>query len=80
MRRYNAVSGRLGQEFKTELRRIIAGAAANPGRFHVTKLGFHRANLNRFPYHLIYREIADGIRVTLVRHHKRHPESGMERR
>jgi plasmid stabilization system protein ParE len=79
IRRYNAVSSRLGQEFKTELRRIIAVAAARPSRFHRTKPGFHRANLNRFPYHLIYRELADGIRVTLVRHHRRHPEFGMKR-
>jgi len=79
MRRYNAVSRRLGLEFKTELRRLIAVAAANPRRYHLTKPGFHRANLNRFPYHFIYRELADGIRVTLVRHHRRHPEFGMKR-
>ena len=79
MRRYNAVSERLGEEFKAELRRIIAMAAANPHRFHAIKPGFHRANLGRFPYHLIYREIVEGIRVTLVRHHRRHPGFGMGR-
>ena len=79
MQRYKAVSVRLSREFETELRRVIAMAVANPSRFHFIESGFHRANLNRFPYHVIYREIPDGIRVTLIRHHRRHPEFGMER-
>jgi plasmid stabilization system protein ParE len=79
LRRYDSVSERLGDEFKAELRRVVAAAARNPNRFHPIKPGFHRANLKRFPYHFIYRELADGIRVTLVRHHGREPAFGMER-
>jgi len=79
LRRYDTVSQRLGEQFKGELRRVIAKAAAKPGRFHPIKPGFHRANLKRFPYHFVYRELADGIRVTLVRHHRRDPSFGMER-
>ena len=77
--RYDAVSQRLGDEFKTELRRMVRLAASKPGRFHLIKPGFHRANLKRFPYHFIYRVLPEGIRVTLVRHHRRHPSLGMER-
>ena len=79
LRRYDPVSQRLGEEFKAELRGAIAVAAAKPGRFHLIKPGLHRANLKRFPYHFVYRELPDGIRVTLVRHHRRHPRFGMER-
>src|SRR6266404_4396068 len=79
MRRYRPVSDRLGEEFKQELRRVIAMVASNPNRFHPVKPGYHRANLKRFPYHVIYREVSGGIRVTLVRHHPRHPDVGMER-
>jgi hypothetical protein len=78
--RFDAVSQRLGNDFKAELRRVTAIAAAKPGRFHLIKPGFHRANLKRFPYHFIYRELPDGIRVTLLRHHRRHPGFGMERK
>jgi hypothetical protein len=46
---------------------------------HPIKPGFHRANLKRFPYHFIYREVPDGIRVTLLCHHRRDPEFGSER-
>jgi len=73
------VSQRLGDEFKTELRRVTALAAAKPGRFHLVRPGFRRANLKRFPYHFIYRELPDGIRVTPVRHRLREPGFGMER-
>jgi plasmid stabilization system protein ParE len=79
MRRYKAVSRKLADDFKAELRGAVARALANPGRFHPVKPGFHRASLKRFPYHFIYREIPEGIRVTLVRHHRRHPEFGIQR-
>jgi len=62
IRLYRAVSNRLEQEFKTEFRRIIAQALSNPTRFHSIKPGVHRANLQRFPYHVIYRPTAGGIR------------------
>ena len=58
---------------------MVALAAAKPGWFHVLKPGIHRANLQRFPYHFIYRELPDGIRVTLVWHHRRHPDYGLGR-
>ena len=73
MRRYRAVSEKLASDFKAELRRVITMAAANPNRFHPLKPGFHRANLKRFPYHFIYREIPEGFRVTLVRHQSAGP-------
>jgi hypothetical protein len=77
-----ALQGRLGEignDFKAELRRVIAMAGANPNRFHPLKPAFHRANLKRFPYHFIYRQIPEGIRVSLVRHHRRHPDAGTDR-
>ena len=76
---YDAVSQRLGNEFVKELRRMVAVAAEQPQRFHLVKPEFHRANLRQFPYHFVYRELSDGVRVTLVRHHRRHPSFGMER-
>jgi hypothetical protein len=79
MQRYKAISERLGLDFKAEFRRVIGMARKNPNRFHSLKPGIHRANLDRFPYHCIYREIPAGIRVILLRHHRRHPEFEIER-
>lgn len=79
MGRYKTVSIKLADDFREELRSVIALAARNPKRFRLVKRGFHRANLKRFPYHFIYLEIPKGIRVMLIRHHRRHPDHGMER-
>jgi len=79
LRFYDSISQRLGDEFRMELQRMVTRAAAAPGRFHLVKPGFRRANLKRFPFHIIFRELPDGIRVTLVRHHRRRPDVGAER-
>ena len=79
LQRYDAVSRKLGEEFKTELRRMISLAAANPARFHQINGDFHRVNLRRFPYHFLYREASTGIRIVLVRHHHRNPDFGTTR-
>jgi hypothetical protein len=54
IRYYNAISTRLADEFEEEMRLIIAQAAADPRRFHPADHGFRRANLRRFPYHILY--------------------------
>jgi plasmid stabilization system protein ParE len=77
--RYESVSQALAEAFETELRQLIKIAAKNSGRFHLVKPGLHRANLKRFPYHFIYVKEPEGIRVMLVRHHRRHPNYGMNR-
>ena len=79
-RKYHDVSPRLAEEFDTELKASIAKAAENPLRFHPADQGFRRANLKRFPYHFLYDVQPGFIRVMIVRHHKRHPEFGLDRR
>jgi plasmid stabilization system protein ParE len=79
VRRYDPVSPRLGEQFLEEFRHVVKLAARHPGRFHPVGKRFRRANLKRFPYHFLYREIEEGIRVTLVRHHRRDPAYGLER-
>jgi len=76
---YYRISSRLADEFHAELRAIIRRAADNPFRFHLTDRGFRRANLPRFPYHVLYEVRAESLRVTVVRHHKQHPQFGLER-
>ena len=78
-RYYRRVSSRLAREFEEELRSIVNAAAANPNRFHPVDRGFRRANLQRFPYHVLYEVQSDAIRVMIVKHHKRAPELGIDR-
>jgi hypothetical protein len=42
--------------------------------------GFRRASFLRFPRHLLYEIDGETLRVMLVRHNKRHPDYGMDRR
>jgi plasmid stabilization system protein ParE len=76
---YHTVSSRLADEFHDELRAIINKAAETPFRFHMADRGFRRANLPRFPYHVLYEIRGDSLRVMVVRHNKQHPEFGLER-
>ena len=42
--------------------------------------GIRRALLRRFPYSVLYRILDDGtVRILAIRHHKRHPDFGIER-
>lgn len=79
LRYYRKISPRLADEFRDELRDIIRRAEGNPLRFHPTDRGFRRANLPRFPYHVLYEVREETLRVMVLRHNKRHPEFGMER-
>jgi plasmid stabilization system protein ParE len=78
-RYYQTISARLANEFEDELRETIAQATGSPLRFPPTERGFRRANLKRFPYHVLYEVHPDVIRVMLVRHHKRNPQFGLDR-
>ena len=76
---YAGVSPRLSAEFHDELQKVLQKVAGNPLRFSLAGYGFRRANLRRFPYHVLYEVQENRIRVMLVRHHKRHPQFGLER-
>jgi len=76
---YDQRSNVLGSEFWQELKRVIARAAQNPERYHPANKRLRRANLMRFPYHVLFRTIPQAIRVTAVRHDKSHPQRALRR-
>jgi plasmid stabilization system protein ParE len=77
---YHSISGRLADEFWDELLEYIAAAAKNPEHFHFAEEGLRRANLQKFPYHFLFRTLTDKIRITVVRHNKRHPRHAIQRK
>jgi plasmid stabilization system protein ParE len=79
LRYYREISPALGAAFREELQREIATAARKPLQYHLVE-EFRRLNLRRFPYHVLFQPMADGIRVMLVRHNRRHPSFGLPRR
>lgn len=71
---------KLADEFYEELRCSMLRAAANPELYSVRERDLRRVNLDRFPYHFLFRIVEDGIRILVVRHHQRNPKLGARRR
>ena len=70
----------LADRFFDELITTIEKIKANPQHFSpLNGTEFRRANLTNFPIHLIY-EVRDwGVKVIVVRHHRRNPNYGLRR-
>ncbi|MBA3832821.1 MAG: type II toxin-antitoxin system RelE/ParE family toxin [Chthoniobacterales bacterium] len=73
-------SPQLADEFKAEFRRALTKAAAHPEAYPVRERDLLRLNLQRFPYHFLFRVADDVVRVLVVRHHRRRSSLGSERR
>ncbi|HEY6226805.1 MAG TPA: type II toxin-antitoxin system RelE/ParE family toxin [Verrucomicrobiae bacterium] len=78
---YERVATRqLADEFYSELRQFMMRATKSPESFSIRAHDLRRVNLDRFPYHFLFRVIGDTVRVLVVRHHRRHPSVGTSRR
>lgn len=70
----------LADRFFGELEAMLAEIEAHPTQFHPAANGLRRANLAGFPYHVLFRERTAGVRVLVLRHNRRHPSFGLQRR
>ena len=70
----------LADEFYAELRHFMAEALQRPESFSIRERDIRRVNLQRFPYHFLFRIVGDIVRILVVRHHRRHPSLGTRRR
>jgi toxin ParE1/3/4 len=78
---YEAVAGmQLADEFYEELRSFLRKAAESPEGYAIRECDLRRVNLERFPYHFLYRIVNDTVRILVVRHHRRRPSLGIQRR
>jgi len=77
---YDEISPKLADEFWSELTEAFDYARSFPEQHHFDPTGMRRGNLKRFPYHFLFRLSPDYIRVTVVRHNRRHPGYGSRRR
>lgn len=81
MEYYEDVAGRqLADEFYSELRAFFQKAPEHSESFAIRKHDFRRVNLEKFPYHFLFRIVEDRVRILVVRHHKRQPSLGRGRR
>ncbi len=78
---YERVAGQqLADEFYEELRTFFQKTAESPEGYAVRERDLRRVNLERFPYHFLYRLVDDAVRILVVRHHSRRPSLGTHRR
>ena len=78
---YETVAGpELADEFYAELRYFFQKAADAPESYCIRERDLRRVNLNRFPYHFLFRLVEDRVRVLVFRHDKRRPSLGIHRR
>jgi plasmid stabilization system protein ParE len=78
--KYADVSGALPERFWGELDTAIDMIAAFPERHHYDPSGLRRSNLVKFPYHVLFEQRLDCIRIIVIRHHHRNPSYGLRRR
>ena len=70
----------LADDFYEELRHFMAEAARRPESYSIRERDIRRVNLQRFPYHFLFRIVGDTVRILVVRHHRRNPSVGITRR
>jgi plasmid stabilization system protein ParE len=78
---YDDRSPGLGAQFLDEFERQVLALAATPQRWMVVTGDIRRSLMRRFPYTIYFRQLQEkGIRITVVKHQRRHPSLGRERR
>jgi plasmid stabilization system protein ParE len=77
--KYGKISDELQRRFWREFDEGIASIKNNPGGHHFDGSGYRRYNLDKFPYHILFEERLDWVRIMVVRHDHRDPGYGLRR-
>ena len=78
---YEKVDGpQLADRFTSELEKFIEQVAERPESFVEIRPTLRRANLHRFPHHIIFQIVDDEtIKILTVKHNRRKPDFGLDR-
>jgi len=78
---YEQQSPGIGRQFIDEFEQQVFAVAAMPTRWMPVKGDIRRSLMKRFPYVIFFRPLENGvIRITVVKHEKRHPAFGLLRK
>jgi len=78
---YEEVAGaQLAEDFYAELRSFFKKAVESPEAYGVRERDIRRVNLEKFPFHFLFRIVNDRVRILVVRQHRRRPSLGLHRR
>ena len=75
-------SAALAHRFLTALHNQLEKIAADPERYspYPSNPKFRRAFIPRFPHIILFRMNAGRPRITVIKHQRQHPRSGLSRR
>ena len=76
----DAGGAEIADEFYSELWSFLRKVVNSPGGYAIRERDIRRVNLDRFPFHFLYRIIGERIRILAVRHHRRRPALSTHRR
>ena len=76
---YQQRSERAAERFVQELTELIRRIEREPDRSPIFHVGTRRAAFRRFPYFLVFREVATGVEIIAVAHGRRRPSYWHER-
>src|SRR5438477_7502830 len=77
---YEKRTPNLGKQFIDEFERQVLRIAANPQRWMVVAGDIRRSLMKRFPYVIYFRQSdPQRLRITVVKHQRRHPALGRGR-
>jgi len=79
---YSERSPTTAERFWKALHERFGEIAENPGQFAFINeaRSLRRARLRKFPYLITYYQTSHGVKITCVKHEKRHPLRGQLRR
>jgi hypothetical protein len=70
----------VAHEFWVELSEHLIKIRKHPAQFHFDSSGLRRSNLKKFPYHVLFINFADRVRVQVIRHDSRRSAYGIRRK
>ena len=70
----------IADEFYSELWSFLRKAVNSPEGYAIRERDIRRVNLDRFPFHFLYRIVDERVRILAVRHDRRRPSLGTHRR
>jgi len=70
----------IADEFYLELWSFLRKAVNSSEGYAIRERDIRRVNLDRFPFHFLYRIVGERVRILAVRHHRRRPSLGTHRR
>ena len=71
---------KIAEGFVDQIELTVTRILRNPGAYRIVSKDLRCVNLDRFPYQVVYRIASQSsVRILSVRHHKQHPDFGLDR-